>query len=140
MEKLTIVNWGAGGQGKSESIKAAFHLLQQKYPSEVLIDDGDIKALIQMGDVLIGLESQGDPDYRQEESLKDFVTKGCQIIICACRSKGSTRWAVEALADQGYRIIWTQNDRTDNPAWHHLFNLQYAERIVRMVEESSHRF
>lgn len=51
-----------------------------KYPSEVLIDDGDIKALIQMGDVLTGLESQGNPDYRPNRQSR--LASPLQSAIC----------------------------------------------------------
>jgi hypothetical protein len=38
----------------------------------------------------IGIESQGDPNSRLEQSLKDFVNAGCDIIFCACRTSGMT--------------------------------------------------
>ena len=44
MKKLIIANWGPKEQGKSASVKNVFYILRDKYPTQVLIDNGDIKA------------------------------------------------------------------------------------------------
>ena len=58
MQKLVIANWGVGEQGKSSSVKAVFTLLSEKYPSTVLLNNGDIKATVQMGDVLVKFKTR----------------------------------------------------------------------------------
>ncbi len=43
------------------------------------------------------------------ESLALFVKLGCTIIICATRTKGQTRDAVNKLKPD-YRIVWLQQE------------------------------
>lgn len=85
MQKLVIANRGSKEQGKSTSIREVFNILTAKYPTNVIIDNGDIMATIQIEDVLVGLESQGDPSSRIFNSLKKLVELGCDVIVCACR-------------------------------------------------------
>lgn len=135
MQKLVIANSGAGAQGKTSSVKEVFNLLSTKYPNTILIGGADIKATIQIGDVLIGLESQGDPYSRMFDSLDDFVNMGCDIIVCACRTWGATKEKVSSLQHQGYQIIWAQNDRTEESSLYRALHTLYAEHVVQMIEQ-----
>ena len=60
--------------------------------------------------VFIGIESQGDPGNRLEESLQKFRNAKCRIIVCATRNRGATVSAVESLAPE-YNIIWHHKPR-----------------------------
>lgn len=135
MQKLVIANWGVGEKGKSSSVKNVFALLSEKFPSIVLINNGDIKAMVQIGEVLVGIESQGDPKSRQGESLRNFQKMGCDIIVCASRSYGETCENIKDLKNHGYQVVWTQNDRTDDETMHDYLNRRYAERVVEMIED-----
>lgn len=135
MQKLVIANLGVGEQGKSSSVKAVFALLSEKYPSNVLINNGDIKATVQIGEVLVGIESQGDPKSRQGKSLRDFLDMGCDIIVCASRTSGETCENIKELKKHGYQVVWTQNDRSDDETMHDYLNWKYAERVVEMIED-----
>lgn len=134
MQKLVIANRGSKEQGKTSSIREVFNILDVKYPTNVYIDYGDILATIQIGDVLVGLESQGDPGSRIFDSLKKFVEFGCDVIVCACRSYGATTDAVYALANDGYQVIFAINDKTVDEAMQVVLNKQYATRVVDMLE------
>ncbi len=134
MQKLVIANRGSKEQGKTSSIREVFNVLAAKYPTNVYIDYGDIMATIQIGDVLVGLESQGDPSSRIFDSLKKFVELGCDVIVCACRSYGDTTDAVYTLANDGYQIIFAQNDKSDDEAMRIVLNKKYATRVVDMIE------
>ena len=135
MQKLVIANRGSKEQGKSSSLREVFGILSVKYPVNTIIDYGDIMATIQIGDFLIGLESQGDPSSRIFDSLRHFVELGCDVIICACRTYGDTTDAVKALAYDGYQVIFTQNDKSDDESMQVVLNKRYAARIVEMIEE-----
>lgn len=135
MKKLVIANWGGGEQGKSSSVKAVFALLSKKYPSNILLDGGDIKGTVQIGDVLIGIESQGDPNSRQGASLWDFLNMDCDIIVCVSRSYGKTCENIMELKKHGFQVVWTQNDRSDDEILHDYLNRKYAERVVEMIED-----
>lgn len=133
MDRLVIANWGSGDQGKSASVRNVFNRLSKKYSKKVFIDDGDIKAIVQIGDYKVGIESQGDPHSRLFQSIDDFISEGCVIIVCACRSWGETTNKVASLKKKGYDIIWTQNDRSDNELLHSGLNELYAERVERII-------
>ena len=134
MQKLVIANRGSKEQGKTSSIKEVFNILDAKYPTNVYIDYGDILATILIGDVLVGLESQGDPGSRIFDSLKKFVELGCDVIVCACRSYGDTTNAVYALSNDGYQVIFATNDKSDDETMQVVLNKKYATRIVDMLE------
>jgi len=83
--------------GKTETIKFVCQILVNKYKiSQTQIQDffpntPDIKIILSgIKGMKIGIESQGDPKSRLEQSLKDFVNAGCDIIFCACRTRGKT--------------------------------------------------
>ena len=67
------------------------------------------------------------------ESINDFISNRCEIIVCACRTSGDTTNKVASLKNQGFDIIWTQNDRSDNESLHTALNNLYAERIERII-------
>lgn len=133
MKKIVFANCGAGKQGKSSSVKEVYHLLNSKYKAKMLIDGADVKATFLINGVLVGLESQGDPYSRMFQSLDDFVSMGCDIIVCACRSSGGTRRKVQSLANLGYQIVWAQNDRTEDSTLYSHLNNMYARKIVDLI-------
>ena len=79
MNKLVIANRGAGGIGKSTSVKAVYYLLKSKgyqlisetwqYEEEI----GDIKAIFDINGVKVGIESQGDPGYDMERLWRNLL-------------------------------------------------------------------
>ena len=135
MEKIVFANYGAGKQGKSSSVKEVYNLLNSKYKAKLLIGGADVKATVQINGVLVGIESQGDPYSRMFQSMDDFVKMGCEIIVCACRSSGSTRRKVESLANMGYQVVWTRNDRTDISTLHPYLNMAFARRIEDLIND-----
>ena len=126
MNNLVIANKGNAECGKSSSIKEVFNKLIAIYPYNTLIKDGDIKATITIGNVLVGIESQGDPNSRMMQSMNDFVSMGCQIIVAACRTSGETC----------NKIIWATNDKTSISQQHQdILNKKYAERVIDLIME-----
>lgn len=137
MNNLVIANKGKAECGKSSSIKEAFNKLIAIYPYNILIEDGDIKAIITIGNVLVGIESQGDPNSRMMQSMNDFVSMGCQIIVAACRTSGETcNKIIELNQVNGYDIIWATNDKTAISQQHQdILNKKYAERVIDLIME-----
>ena len=135
MNNLVIANYGKAQSGKSSSIKEVFNKLIATYPYKVLIKDGDIKAIITIGNVLVGIESQGDPNSRMIQSMNDFVSMGCQIIVAACRTSGKTyNKIIELDQINGYDIIWASNDKTSISQRHRdILNKKYAERVIDLI-------
>lgn len=137
MNNLVIANKGKAECGKSSSIKEVFNKLIAIYPYNILIEDGDIKAIITIGNILVGIESQGDPNSRMMQSMNDFVSMGCQIIVAACRTSGETcNKIIELNQVNGYDIIWATNDKTAISQQHQdILNKKYAERVIDLIME-----
>ena len=134
MNKLIIVNKGHAGVGKSSSIKLAFEKLKALHPSVVTIikDDGDITATIDVNGTLVGIESQGDPNSRMFKTLPELVVRGCEIIVCACRTSGATKEIVSSLKKEGFDIIWTSNPHNKNLSKE--LNSMWANLVVDIIE------
>lgn len=141
MNKLVIANSHKGEHGKSASVKEVFNQLSTKYPAnvQVIINDGDIKAIIEVKGIKVGIESQGDPKSRMPQSMDDFVAAGCDIIVTACRTKWATYDKVDIdLRSNGYDIIWTSNDKYYDKSNTHVINIlndRYAKRIIQLIED-----
>jgi len=118
MKRSVIALYGPSSQGKSETVRETANLLLATFPNHTLhaINNGaDITYIVDINGVIIGIESQGDPNSRMFQSLQTFVAQGCDIIICSCRSRGATASAVEDLhRNHQYEIIWSTNHRS----WH----------------------
>ena len=137
MNKLVIANNGAGNKGKSSSIKKFFDKLQSKYPNEVITckKGKEIKATLRINNIMIGIESEGDPNSRIFDSLDDFVEDNCDIIVVSCRTRGETYDKVKSLENEGYEIKWLSNERSTDKSKHEELNDQYAEKIFNMIED-----
>lgn len=136
--KTILVNKGRARQGKSESIIKTAQLLQQKYPNAKIepanIDyTQDIKLIMTIDDIKIGIESKGDPNSRLPKSLDDFSKKDCDIILCSSRTSGSTVKAIEELKKTGYEVIWTSNARSKE-ALHEILNKLTANYFFTIID------
>ena len=134
MNKLIIVNKGHAGVGKSSSIKLVFEKLKALHSSVVTVinDDGDITATIDVNGTLVGIESQGDPNSRMFKTLPELVVRGCEIIVCACRTSGATKEIVSSLKKAGFDIIWTSNPHNKNLSKE--LNSMWANLVVDIIE------
>lgn len=134
MNKLIIVNKGHAGVGKSSSIKLVFEKLKALHSPvvNVIHDDGDITATIEVNGTLVGIESQGDPNSRMFKTLPELVVRGCEIIVCACRTSGATKEIVSSLKKEGFDIIWTSNPH--NKFLSKELNSMWADLVVDIIE------
>jgi hypothetical protein len=94
---------GRGNCGKSDTLIRLLQAIQAKYPSattQALPPVTKDVAVIMRGvnGLVVGIESQGDPNSRLQQSLRDFVAANCDIIFCACRTSGMTVGWVNALS------------------------------------------
>lgn len=140
MKKTVFANWGTAGQGKSSTVKKIAEIILKHYPSAttnpVIIDyTFDIKVVIIIGKVKIGIESQGDPNSRLVESLKYFVNINCDIIICSTRTRGSTVDAVNELySKHGYDNVWVTNHRSNEKNQNFLNEIS-ANQIFELIQK-----
>lgn len=135
--KAIVALYGISNQGKSETIKLIYSLIKTAYPraifNEIFIG-GDIKVIVTIGKIKIGIESQGDPGSRMSQSLIDFDSASCDIIICATRTSGTTVDTVSSYHKKGYDIIWATNYISyEKP--HTQLNQISAEQIFELIQK-----
>lgn len=102
MQKLLIYNKGYSDTGKSRALKAVFFRLAAEHGERIQVNrllhgsldfcnTDDLGVIFTYRGILVGLESEGDPDGKyHEKALTEFMKESCEIIICACHTKGET--------------------------------------------------
>jgi hypothetical protein len=133
--KNIIALYGRANSGKSKTIKQVCKLLKKHNPTpqyNVLKNGVDIKIIMIIDGIKIGIESQGDPNSRLEKSLKTFCKEGCLIIVCATRTRGMTVDWVNALSD--YSVKWFQQSYTE-AIKQEKSNHSQAQKIIDRVME-----
>lgn len=145
--KLIIANRGAHDIGKTTAIKNVFANLYAKYaPTTTLYEPlniadlaynwVDVKATIKIGSTLVGIESQGDPGSRMQQSVADFIAWGCEIILVACRNQGDTINTITNLeSNHGYTVLWLQNGKCTDPACWQKLEEKYGNWIADIIEK-----
>ncbi|MDR0786080.1 MAG: hypothetical protein LBE74_09430 [Treponema sp.] len=125
--------YGRSNCGKSESIKNVFNLLKSKYPSakvNMVFTGTDIKVIMAtIKGLYIGIESQGDPYSRLEQSLIDFENAGCDIIFCASRTRGMTVDWINSHRGK-YIIDWTDQKYVAGKTAQTNNNLLIAQALI----------
>jgi UDP-glucose 6-dehydrogenase len=137
MKKVFAVR-GKGNSGKTTSILMAYKKILKKYSGAKIIFYKEylkeITAVIDIGGIVIGFETQGDPNSRLNASLKLFLNKHeCDIIICATRSYGQTVKYVEDVEKYGYEITWIIKEQ-DIESKIYEGNNSTANTIVKNIE------
>lgn len=133
--KTVIALWGRSNVGKSSTINQSYELLIAKYPrteKEHEISRVDIRVVLTINGVKVGIESKGDPGSRLAKSLRLFVKLGCKVIVCATRTRGQTVDVVHKL-EPSYEILWIEQIAT-KPADRESSNLGTAKRIAKEIE------
>ena len=113
MKELIAVT-GKSNRGKSYSVTRARQCIlhrhpdacEESVPGRPRARHRDVGCIITIGDIKIGIESQGDPGSRLiRTSLPLFAEKQCQLIVCAARDgnilEGVERFSIE----HGYKMI-----------------------------------
>ena len=140
MNRFAIVQRGVSKAGKTTTIRWAFDYLITHFPEAVIEGrhtlKADVHAVVTVGGLAIGFESQGDPCSRQPESLDRFVARECDIIVCACRSRGDTFNAVSGLAAYGYELRWRDRQPVYAPEAQHAANARETQLIIEQIEKA----
>ena len=147
MKKLVTANSGRSYHGKTSSLKKVIGELLDNKATEIPgtregdhnNKDADERVILDYKGILIGIETQGDPGSRLFSSLKDFVEKECEIIVCARRTSGNTYEEVMNLKKQhGYEIIWYSNPYVESIEEGELpdkVKAVYAKSVREMIEK-----
>lgn len=144
--KKFIALYGAGSRGKSTTLKmvykfldASFELLPEKNvrPDEwgtyLLKDRYDIRVIFAVNGVRVGLESQGDPNSRLEESLQFFCDNKCRLIVCPTRTWGSTVDCVKKL-ENDFQVEWIKKTFSDDEQGQESCNKADAKKIIKLIK------
>lgn len=135
MTKKVIALWGIANIGKTDTIQKVYNFLCLKFAikkKEYQKFDKDIRVVFTINGIKIGIESQGDPDSRLEESLKLFVKVGCTIIICATRTRGHTVNLVKSLGKR-YEVIWYKQEVKGNSSEYESNNKTVALKLTKEI-------
>jgi len=139
MKKEVIGLRGKRNVGKSQTIRKVYDLLKsrhknvkEEYKSLAKVD---VRVVLTINRAKIGIESQGDPSSRLEESLLLFVKVECTVIVCATRTRGQTVKAVEKLQPD-YELLWLEQDVRLSVSEQEASNNAMAQRIVGEVEKA----
>ena len=145
MRKLVITDNNNAHTGKTHALSLVYILLKKKgYEVKYVYGPEeygkDLRARIDVGGHLVGIETMGDntPEAaaRHRQSMLEFDEADCEVIITATRLQGKTRADVRELHQQkDYQAILMKHDYTTMPELYNILNLRYAERVVRFVEE-----
>jgi Cdc6-like AAA superfamily ATPase len=143
--KTIIAIYGRKDEGKSETIKNVCRLLLSNFPNSIPsipireIDyNSDILLTIKLGSILIGIESQGDPNSRMinDDTIKDLANQNCDIIVCATRTGGMTVAKVDNIAlnnNNPYRVIW-KSSYFNSGCNNDVLNYICAEEIINLIK------
>jgi len=156
MIQNTIVGvYGRQKEGKSTTIKNVCRAILMNFPNATsLTHDGlpidystDILVAVTIGNIKVGIESQGDPGSRMLtlDTLRyladeNFQIAGyetglgnCNIIVCASRTSGGTVVRIDQIADAyNYRTLWKSSYYTPNID-HAAVNQIAADEIVNLI-------
>lgn len=133
--KKVIALRGIAKVGKSTTINKVYALLRNKYPTAKIEHEKstrvEITAVLTIDGVKLGIESHGDPGSVLEESLRLFARLGCQLIICATRTRGQTVDAVGRLAPS-FEVLWFNQENSSDQEFN---NNKMAMQIVAESEK-----
>jgi ABC-type dipeptide/oligopeptide/nickel transport system ATPase component len=123
---------GKSNTGKSQTLRTIVEMLSEKHPNGVIEHNHttktDMRVALTINGVKIGVESQEDP----KESLDLFVRIGCDVIICATRTRGAAVDAVNEL--QGFDVQWLEQPQQSQPYEQVLRSLAMAREMAERVE------
>jgi hypothetical protein len=135
--KKVIALKGTPNTGNPQTIRTVHELLLGKFPDARVERErgtrGQLCVVLSIDGVRIGIDSHGAPN-RIKESLDLFVSLGCEIIICATRTRGETVTALKNLA--AYEVLWLEQRAQSDPIESLFSKLAMARNIVKETEES----
>lgn len=134
MKKTVIAVWGTAGIGKTSTIRRVFDKLNVEGKTPDKTTESDICAIINLSNgKRLGIESLGDPGSEQPEWIDYLVENHCDVIVCACRTKGNTADTVANLVNYDYDTIWVSPFTSKNLGEEALNDIS-ADAIIKLIE------
>lgn len=135
MQKTIFVLQGKSSVGKTTTIKKIYNLLINELSAErvnansEVLNKNDIRVILKIDNVYIGIGSEGDPGSELDKNLEIFVKNQCQIIICACRTRGRTVDWINKYSNE-FKIEWIRKNPSNNQDES---NEKYAKEVVKRI-------
>lgn len=141
--KTLIAISQSSNKGKTSTLFELGKILGEKgfiiderfFPLNNPTDVQDFRLVLNINNLIVGIESLGDPYSKLKERLEYLVEGfGCDIIICATREKGATVESVNYVANKfNFQTIWTSTFRIENEEKHEILNKLKAQQISEML-------
>lgn len=95
---------------------------------------GDFCAVLQAKQRRIGIASEGDHENLLNGHLRTLIKAGCDLIVCATRTRGATVVCVEHFRGR-FAVEWIEKppSNPDTPSQHQSDNRETAKAIVHRV-------
>jgi len=141
MNKTIITIYGRYNEGKTSTIRNVYNMLMSETPIPIMDRDvpqeGDILVVLTIGDIRIGIESEGDPNGRMitENTLQQLAESNCDIILCASRTRGTSVKLIDHVAIEfNYNTLWTSSNYSPRLD-HEVLNTRLAENIKNIIDD-----
>ena len=85
---------GKGNSGKSTVIKK---IINEFFKIKIYPDKKDYRLILEYNGLRIGICSPGDVKEDLEKCIRKLIKEGCDIIICACHTRGKTLDYINSL-------------------------------------------
>ena len=105
-----IALFGPANTGKSTTIHMlCSRMMKDGYHEMMREGKKDITAMYSKNGKRIGITSYGDTKPILEEVFQILESNKCDVIICACRTKGGT---IDFLGEYGINVTYIEKTRT----------------------------
>lgn len=135
MKKIIALK-GKGNVGKSTTIRDELYPLMLENGFEKIQSIGepntDIYAILEKDNIRYGITSSGDTYDHVINNLTDLNNEGCQIMVCACRTRGGTHTALKSF-DIPISFVNKQVGDSNNSTQLKMLNRQDAELIYNKI-------
>ncbi|WP_162147678.1 hypothetical protein [Flavobacterium limnosediminis] len=141
--KCILAVWNSGTKGKTETVREFAKLLLATYTNYIEIfpipasipSKNDFRLVVNINGLIVGIESQGDPKTGLEKRLLELsdIYK-CDLIVCTCRTRGETVWAVDSVAgSRGYETIWSSTYQVVGKNQQQVSNNLKAKHLLELL-------
>lgn len=127
---------GLKNSGKSSTLVELRKLVHAKYPNCKEQNQNprrgrDVLVIIDFVDgKKVGIESLGDPGFPLDESLASFRNANCDVMFCACRTRGMTAdWVSEMSPPDTVQFITQTATATGQQA----INTAKAKHLMQLA-------
>lgn len=139
--KKIICLQGKHDSGKTKTLKKVCKIILEKYKTNKMSDCKTlfedcykydfVKVINNVKGKKIGINTKGDEWHWLERWNKELAEQGCDIIICACRSRGKTVEQVKKMKRKGYLVEFVVKERESVEAIFPQANLESANELLK---------